>query len=271
MPAADSSKVYNSFDIIGDIAIVKLPNNSEANAQAVAAAIMHRHKGIQTVFTQDSGVCGSYRLRNLKLLAGEEKTRTSHKESGCLFAVDVKECYFSPRLLHERQRIAKLVQPNETIINMFAGVGCFSILIAKQVPTAKVFSIDLNPTAVQFMQENIRLNRVFGKVVPLLGDAKPIIETQLQNSADRVLMPLPEKAFEYLPCAVSALKPAGGWIHLHGFEHAPRTEDPIQNLKLKISETLDSLNVTFVIPFSRVVRKVGPNWHQVVADICIAG
>ncbi len=271
LPSGDSPNVYNAFDIIGDIAIIKLPNTAEANAKATAEAIMHRHKGIKTVFAQDSGVRGSYRLRNLKLLAGEDKTRTVHKESGCIFAVDVKECYFSPRLLHERQRIATLVQPNETIINMFAGVGCFSILIAKQVATAKVFSIDINPAAVQYMQENIRLNRVFGKVVPLLGDAKTIIETQLQRSADRVLMPLPEKAFEYLPCAVSALKPAGGWIHLHGFEHAPKTEDPIENLKMKLSENLASLNFKFEIPFSRVARKVGPNWHQVVADICIKG
>ncbi len=271
LPSGDSSSVYNSFDIIGDIAITKLPNNAKTNAKATAEAIMHRHKGVKTVFAQDSGVRGSYRLRNLSLLAGEDKTRAVHKESGCLFAVDVKECYFSPRLLHERQRIAKLVQPNEVVVNMFAGVGCFSILIAKQVATAKVFSIDINPAAVQYMQENIRRNRVFGKVVPLLGDAKTIIETQLQRSADRVLMPLPEKVFEYLPCAVSALKPAGGWIHLHGFEHAPKTEDPVEKLKLKVSENLARLNVNFELPFFRVARKVGPNWHQVVADICIKG
>jgi tRNA (guanine37-N1)-methyltransferase len=271
LQSSSSPNVYNAFDIIGDIAITKLPTSSETNAKATAEAIMHRHKGIKTVFAQDSGVRGSYRLRSLRLLAGEDKTRTVHKESGCTFAVDVKECYFSPRLLHERQRIAQLVQPNEVIVNMFAGVGCFSILIAKHVATAKVFSIDINPVAVQFMVENIRLNRVFGKVIPLLGDSKTLIDTQLQHSADRVLMPLPEKAFEYLPCAVSTLKPSGGWIHLHGFEHATKTEDPVEKLKLKVSETFASLNVKFEISFSRVARKVGPNWHQVVADLHVFG
>ena len=175
-PAEGSVGVYNAFDIIGDIAITKLPNSSQANAKSLAEAIMNRHRNVKAVFLQDSPVTGDFRLRSLVHVAGENRTRTVHKESGCSFAVDVEKCYFSPRLSHERLRIAQLVQPDETVVNMFAGVGCFSIIIAKRQPTAKVYSIDINPAAVQFMQENIRLNRVYGKVVPLLGDAKEIVE-----------------------------------------------------------------------------------------------
>ena len=266
-----SAGVYNSFDIIGDIAIVKLPDPSPANAQAVAEAIMSRHKGMKTVLIQSAKVSGDYRLRRLTHVAGENKTRTVHKESGCVFAVDVETCYFSPRLLLERWRIAQLVKPDEIVVNMFAGVGCFSIIIAKQVPSAKVYSIDVNPMAIQFMQENIRLNRVYGKVVPLLGDSKTIIENKFQRIADRVLMPLPEKALEYLPCAVSALKAGGGWIHFHSFEYAGKTEDPEKKAKLKVAEKLGALGVDFEVPFSRVVRKVGPNWHHVVVDIYAKG
>jgi tRNA (guanine37-N1)-methyltransferase len=150
---------------------------------------------------------------------------------------------------------------------MFAGVGCFSILIAKRQPTAKIYSIDINPTAVEFMRENVRLNRVYGKVVPLLGDAKEIIQNHLQHCANRVLMPLPERAFESLPCAVSALRPAGGWIHIHAFEHATKTEDPAEKVKQKVKETLGVLGVKFEIPFARVARSTGPNWWQLAADI----
>jgi tRNA (guanine37-N1)-methyltransferase len=119
------------------------------------------------------------------------------------------------------------------------------------------------------MQENILVNRVFNKTIPLLGDAKEIIETQLQHSANRVLMPLPEKAFEYLPCAVSALKPSGGWIHIHTFEHAKKNEDLIEKTKQKITKKLNPLNVGFEIPFVRVVRSTGPNWWQLVIDVQI--
>ena len=266
-PAEDSVSIYSSFDIIGDIAIIKIPNSSAAKPETIAEAIMARHGNVKTVFAQTSGITGDYRLRSLKHVAGENRTVTVHRESGCCFAVDVESCYFSPRLLNERLRIARLVQPDEVVVNMFAGVGCFSIIIAKHSQAAKVFSIDVNPVTVAFMAENIRRNRVYGKVVPLLGDAKTIIETRLQCCADRVLMPLPEKAFAYLPCAVSALKKSGGWIHVHAFEHALKTENPAEKVRQKVAETLAVLNVDFEVSHVRVVRSTGPNWFQLVADV----
>lgn len=266
-PAAASMNVYSAFDIIGDIAIIKLPKSSTAKPENAAEAILARHGNVKTVFVQTSGVTGDYRLRSLKHVAGENRTLTVHRESGCCFAVDVESCYFSPRLLHERLHIAHLVQPEEVVVNMFAGVGCFSIIIARHSQAAKVFSIDVNPATVAFMAENIRRNRVYSKVVPVLGDAKAIIEARLQCCADRVLMPLPEKAFEYLPCAVSALKKSGGWIHVHTFEHALKTENAAEKVNQKVAETLGTLGVDFEVSHVRVVRSTGPNWFQLAADV----
>ena len=222
---------------------------------------------MKTVLVQESPVAGDLRLRRLRHVAGENKTTTLHRESGCLFTVDVAECYFSPRLSHERMRIAKMVETGENVINMFAGVGCFSIMIAKHSGAAKVFSIDVNPAAVQFMHENIRLNRVYDKVIPIWGDSKEIINSQLQRVADRILMPLPEKALEYLPCALSALKASGGWIHYYGFEHSAKTESPTEKAKLKVAKALEALGVDFEVFSVRVVRSTGPNWFQLAADI----
>jgi tRNA (guanine37-N1)-methyltransferase len=152
---------------------------------------------------------------------------------------------------------------------MFSGVGCFSIIIAKKVSQTKVFSIDVNPIAVQYMEENVNLNRVYNKVIPLLGDSKDIIKAQLQGTADRVLMPLPEKALEYLPYAVSAIKKAGGWIHYYDFQHAASSEKPVEKTKLKVAQKLDNIGVGYIFAFSRVVRSTGPNWFQTVLDIQI--
>jgi tRNA (guanine37-N1)-methyltransferase len=264
-----TGNVYHSFDVVGDIAIIKMLSPSQETAEVVAKAILNRHRNINTVLLQASPVSGDLRLRRLNYVAGENKTCTVHKEFGCSFSVDVAECYFSPRLSHERMRIAKLIAPNETVVNMFAGVGCFSIVIAKHANPKKVFSIDVNPVAVQFMQENIRLNRAYDKITPLLGDSKDIVNTQLQDVADRVLMPLPEKALEYLPYALSALKSSGGWIHYYGLEHATKTESPTEKAKLKVASALDALGVDFDAPFVRVVRSTGPNWFQLVADVLV--
>lgn len=260
------SKVYSSFDIVGDIAIIKAPSNP-SDAQVVAEQIMATHKNVKTVLSQTSPVKGSYRTRELTLLAGEDKTVTQYREAGCTFAVDVKRCYFSPRLNHERLRIASQVAPHEKVVNMFAGVGCFSVLIAKTVPYTEVYSIDINPTAYRFMIENVRRNRLFGRIHPMLGDAKEIIETKLQRVADRVLMPLPEKALEYLPVAVSTLKKSGGWIHYYDFQHAAVNEDPLEQTEQKVAAELERLGVKYLFTCSRVVRSTGPHWYQTVLDI----
>jgi len=262
-----STIVPASYDIVGDIAIIRVSSTSCKEVYNVAKALMTIHKNVKTVLAQVSPITGNLRLRRLMHIAGEKRTTTVHRESGCSFSVDVKKCYFSPRLSNERLRIASLVKPRETVVNMFAGVGCFSIIIAKYMSTARVFSIDVNPAAIQLTKENVRLNRVYGQVVPLLGDAKTIVESRLRSAADRVLMPLPEKALEYLPSAMSALKPTEGWIHYYDFEHARKGEDPIEKTRLRVAAKLAELGLTFEIPFSRIVRTVGPNWHQVVLDI----
>ena len=267
----DAGVIRNSFDVVGDIAILGHPHSSQRKAQIIANAVLRRHRNVKTVLLQTSPVKGELRLRHLRYVAGEKKTVTLHKEFGCIFAVDVEKCFFSPRLSYERMRIAKMVTPGETVINMFAGVGCFSVLIAKQTKPEKVFSIDINPEALHFQQENIRLNRVYDRITPLLGDSKDIIISRLQRVADRILMPLPEKAFEYLPFALLALKSSGGWIHYYDFEHANKSEDPIKKIRLKVETALEELGLAFKVPFIRVIRSTGPNWFQLVADVKVLG
>jgi tRNA (guanine37-N1)-methyltransferase len=150
---------------------------------------------------------------------------------------------------------------------MFAGVGCFSLIIANHSRAQKIFSIDINPIAVKYMKYNITANRVYGRVVPILGDAKEVIKKRLVNMADRVLMPLPKKAFDYLSYAHTALRETGGWIHYYDFEHAKKNENPIEKVKHKVAKKLENLAVGYQISYGRVVRTTGPNWYQVVLDI----
>ncbi|MGD0494583.1 MAG: class I SAM-dependent methyltransferase family protein [Candidatus Bathyarchaeia archaeon] len=263
----DSACVCNSYDVVGDIAIVRLTEKSRKHSEKIAEAIIAVHKNVKTVLAQASAVRGEFRLRSLEYVAGERKTRTVHRESGCLFSVDVDKCYFSPRLFYERIRIARLAEEGETVVNMFAGVGCFSIVMAKHAEVEKTYSIDINPDAVQQMRENIRVNRAYRRVVPMLGDAREVVEKRLRRVADRVLMPLPAKALEYLPYALLALREEGGWVHYYDFEHAAKDEDAVDKVRVKVSEKLLDICASFEIPFGRVVRATGPNWYQIVLDI----
>jgi len=261
--------LYKSFDIVGDIAILRVPEALKEKSEIIADAVMQVHKNVRTVLCQVSPISGELRLRELRWLRGEKRTETTHREHGCLFKVDLNKCYFSPRLSYERMRIAKQVKPGEVVVNMFAGVGCFSILIAKFSKAKRVYSIDINPEAVRYMRINVALNKVEDVVEPIEGDSKEVIVSRLRNVADRVLMPLPEKAYEYLEYALMALKPSGGIIHYYDFEHAGRSEDPVKKVVDKVSRKLLNLHVSFDVISSRIVRTVGPRWYQVVLDIFI--
>ena len=249
--------------------VIRLPEMPKKHDKVIAEAIMSIHRNARTVLVPTGPVYGDFRVRGLKHIAGERKTVTTHVESGCSFSVDLDACYFSPRLSYERTRIAKQVKDGETVLNMFAGVGCFSLIIAKHSNASRIYSIDVNPLAFQFMQENIRANGFYGRIFPVLGDAKEIIEKRLCHAADRVLMPLPQKALEYLPLALLALKSGEGWIHYYDFEHADRSGNAVEKTMLKVAEKLATMNIDNKVSFGRVVRSVGPRWFQVVLDIAV--
>jgi len=259
----------SSYDVVGDIAIIRISDVLKHRAKEIAEAIMKINSHVQTVLNQVSPVSGDLRLRQLKWVMGKKKTETIHKENGCLFKVDLEKCYFSPRLSFERSRIARQVKPSEIVVNMFTGVGCFSVLIAKKSEAKKVYSIDINPWAIKYAEENVRLNRVGHIVRPVLGDAKDVIEEKLKGMADRVLMPLPEKAYEYVDFALKALKPNVGIIHYYDFTHAKRDENPISKVEEKIGNKLRFFKIDFEIYFGRIVRTVGPRWFQIALDIRI--
>lgn len=80
-------------------------------------------------------------------------------------------------------------------------------------------------------------------------------------------MPLPEKAYEYLDEAVLAIKPNFGFIHYYDFVYARKGEKPIDKVVEKVGRKMAKIVRRYEISSSRVVRTVGPNWHQIVLDI----
>jgi tRNA (guanine37-N1)-methyltransferase len=259
----------NSYDVIGDIAVIRANPALKGKVKHVANAILTVNKSVRTVLNQTSPIDGEFRLRRLEVIAGEENTVTVYKEHGCVFKVDLTKAYFSPRLSYERKRVADLVVSGEVVVNMFAGVGCFSVIIAKHSNVNTVYSIDINPDAVRFMTENIALNGLEGQIVPIEGDAREVLEGKLTNVADRVLMPLPEKAADYLDVALRALTRQNGVIHYYDFVHAGKSENPCALAVARVKERMLSFDRTYRFDAVRVVRTTGPRWYQVVVDVVV--
>ncbi|HJH26846.1 MAG TPA: class I SAM-dependent methyltransferase family protein [Methanophagales archaeon] len=207
-----------SYEMVGDIAVLTAVDLTGENEQLVAHALMNLHKNIKVVAKRVSPVEGVFRKRKMKVIAGENRTETIHRENGCRYKLDLEKVYFNPRLASERNRVVSQVERSgkEEIIDMFAGVGPFSIQIAKRAPQSHVTAIDANPDAIRYLIENIKLNGL-RNVEAIEGDIKKKYE-RFRNKADRIIMNLPKSAYLFLREALCMLDPHGGIIHFYDLE-----------------------------------------------------
>ncbi len=248
---SELQELTTSFDLIGDIAIVEIPQSLVPKEKQIGEALLKVHRSIRTVLKKLGPMEGEYRVRRLKLIAGEDKTETTYKEHGCLMKFDVSKVYFSIRLSTERKRISNLAGPGERILVLFAGVGPFALVIAKDHPDAGITAVELNPDAAASMRENIALNKL-PNISVLEGDARSFSYSDF----DRIVMPLPHSADQFLDLAFSAAKP-GGTIH---FYTLASSKNPLVDAKSKIRENYE-------ISSWRVVRPYSADTVQVVLDL----
>ena len=199
-----------SYDIIGDVAIIKLTDDLLEYREEIGKALMKVTPNLRLVML-DSGVKGDLRIRDLETISGTGNSETIHKEFGVRISIDPAKVYFNPRLSTERARIASEVKTGETIIDMFAGVAPFGTVICKLAKPKVVYSIDLNPDAEYFARKNMMMNNI-SEIVPMTGDSREKIK-ELPD-ADRVIMNLPQMADRFLQDALNKTK-IGGTIHLH--------------------------------------------------------
>jgi tRNA (guanine37-N1)-methyltransferase len=260
----DPGRLSSGVDVIGDIAVVRLTGFSASEKKEVARALLAELRNVRVVMAQEGGIEGEYRLRKLRHLAGEKRTITLHRENGCVFRVDIARCYFSPRLSTERLRIAKLVKPEERVLNMFAGVGPYSIPIAK-LARANVTSCELNDYAARLHVENNELNKVDQLVSVIRGDAMDL-PAATKMRFDRVLMPLPSEANRFLHVALAMAK-EGGTIHYYRHLLGKNEGEAAEAMSDELSDLLPRRTKYGI----RRVRDVGPRWVEMAAEIRAPG
>jgi tRNA (guanine37-N1)-methyltransferase len=262
-----AKKIWGRMEIIGDILVIRIPFDIEPETlKPLAERVLKELPYVKSVWGALPGVKGEYRLRDYVHLAGEKRSETIYKEYGCLFKLDITKVYISPSLSYEHYRVAKLVEPGEVVTNMFAGAGLFSIVMAKHAKPRIVYSIDINPDAYRYMVENVKLNKVEGIVVPILGDAARVIEEKLQNTSDRVLMPYPDIALDYLVYALKALR-GRGCIHIYLHVEAGKGEDPAEKAEELAGRRLEELGIhSYEFRLGRIVRPIAPRKYQIVLD-----
>lgn len=246
MPNELKDLLPTSFDVIGQVAIIKIHEDILDYKNTIGEALLKTNITLETV-AMDLGVKGEERIRNLEILAGKESIETIHRQYGIELVMDPSKVYFSPRLATEHFRIAQMVNNGETIIDMFCGIGPFVILIAKNRRPEKIYAIDINERAIEYLKKNIEKNKV-GNIIPLKGDARDIVPNL--DHADRIIMNLPHSAFEFLPSAFSKIK-NHGIVHYYEVIENENKENRLKDIiKMARRKKIELLNLQDVHTYS---------------------
>ncbi len=219
-----------SYNILGDILLVRLKPSLYKDRKKIGKTILDIRPYIRSVVLE-KGIRGKTRKPNIEVIAGSKNTETVHNEYGCKFALDVGRVMWSKGNKSEKQRIVRLARPSRVVVDMFAGIGYFSIFLAKKVK--KVYSIELNPDAIRYLTKNAWMNKVENKIEILEGDCKDYAP-MLYGVADRVVMGYLYDTEKYLPYAKKILK-KNGVIHFHrNVKEGENFEEKIKKIGLKI-------------------------------------
>ncbi|MBI2670700.1 class I SAM-dependent methyltransferase family protein [Candidatus Woesearchaeota archaeon] len=260
LTAKDLKLIPKSFDVIGDILVfADFPKELIKKEKKIGSYLLKKLKNVKVVTRKTRHFSGVYRLQKLKIMAGEERKETLHKENNCMFKLNVETCYFSPRLGNERLRIAKQVKKNEKILVMFSGVSVYSIILSKKSNAREIYDIEINPIANKYAEENLVLNKV-RNVKLIRGDVRKIVP-KLKKKFDRIVMPLPKGGEDFLELALNKIK-KNGVIHFYDFlreEEIPETG--IEKIK-KMKRKFKILNVV-------KCGQIAPEKYRVCFDIKI--
>ncbi|MFX1427109.1 MAG: class I SAM-dependent methyltransferase family protein [Promethearchaeota archaeon] len=272
--------IPSSYDVIGSVAILEFEKPDQINNKdfidykcLVANAVIDVNKNVKSVFEKKSEIKGSYRLRDLVYLSGENKTETIHRENNCVFHLDIKTTFFSPRLVYERRRISEsYIHENEVIIDMFTGVGPFSIQIAK-LKHVEIHAFDLNPNAIEFLKKNIYSNQLKGTIFPYNMNIRDLLNPtnqigkKMKNNIDRIIMNLPEKSIDFIDVACFLMRKSGGVLHFYKISDKPDPENRTVKLLKKMLNKFE-WDIDKVLD-SKIVKSYSPKADLVAIDLDI--
>jgi len=249
-----------AFDVIGDIAVLRIPDELDAHVGAIGEALLRWNPRLR-VAARDRGVAGERRVRRIEVIAGEPRTTTVHVEFGLRYHVDVAKAYFSPRLGTERIRVASQIREGETVADPFAGVGPYAILIARRRKPSRVVASDANPDAVALLRTNVAVNRA-DRVEVREGDGHETLRSVAP--VGRVILDLPHAAMDFLPDAIDALGPVGT-VHLYGILSPLEREHRVMEIRESVARA-DRRILDLVV---HNVRAYSPAQHHVAFDLTV--
>ena len=250
VPEEVLAKIPSSIDLIGDIAVIKLPNEAMPYAKLIGESVTKIVRNVKSVYASGP-VTGEFRIRALKHVYGLRKSKTVMKEYGIRIVVDVLTTYVNPSLSEEHRRIASMIGDGEVVADLFSGVGPFTLHILALRRGVKVYAVDKNPEAIKCLIESLRLNKhlIRGSATLVIGDVEEFGSLVRDEAFSRIIMNLPLRAYEYIPEMVRLVR-VGGIIHAYVI--ASGSDEALSKVLERVSDrqVLKPLGISRVIDYA---------------------
>ena len=222
------ARLVGAYDVLGDIAIIIIPEELSPREDLIAKAILDSNTKIKVVAKRAGNYGGEFRTIPLQILAGENRKETEVKESGIRLLLNPETVYYSIRSGNERRRIASLVQEGESVLVLFSGVAPFPLVISRYSQAKSIVGIEKNPMAHAYGVQNLDLNKKQNNIQLYLGDVKNVVPGLAANY-DRIVMPLPTRGEDFLSCALQVLKP-NGFLHFYDMQRPELFDQSVQKI-----------------------------------------
>lgn len=252
LTSEEIENLKTSFDTIGDIVILEIPDELQDKKQLIGDAA-YKFTKRKAIYMKKSAIKGTIRVRDLEFLSGVDDSLTIHKEHGVRLKLDVREVYFSPRLATERKRVMESVKDGEKILDMFCGIGPFPIVIARN-KDVNITAVDINEAAIKYLDENVKLNKLKGNIESHCGDVREVSKG-FKTKFDRIIMNLPGLAYSFLDVAIDLIEDDG---IINYYEFSDSYEQGIKRL----NEAASGAGKKVEILNTRKVKSISPDeWH----------
>ncbi len=249
-----------SYDLIGDTAVI---DAEPRLAKRIAKVIAGINRNVKRVVNKKGAVSGIYRTRSFTNVYGKAGYEVGYRENGITVCLDIRKAFFSPRLSYERKRISESARDRENVVVMFAGVGPYAILIAKEHRGSRVVAMELNRSACAYLKRNISINKV-DNVTPVVGDVRRSAK-EYKAFADRIVMPLPKDSYEFLDAALEMAKKRCV-MHYYAFGDK---DDPYKAHITGVKGFFKERKRRVRVLFKRVVRTYSPMEVEIVIDFLV--
>lgn len=258
----------SGFQRIGDIIILNIHEELIKFKGIIGKEVLEMF-GVRSVCLKTGEIKGEFREPQIEVISGSKNTETIIKENNCLYKFDVRKLMFAKGNVNERIRIAKLVKKNEVIVDMFAGLGYFSIPIGKLSKAKKLFSIELNPNAFNALEENIKINKI--KIIEAIhGDNKKVVENLAEEGikADRILMGYLPPPVDFLPFAMKIVK-SGTILHYEDLIRTDFKKEDIDKAMNCINNEAEKVGLRAKLLMAKKVKSYGPKKDHYVLDVLL--